>query len=250
VSLAPRIIPCLDVRDGRTVKGTRFVQLVDAGDPVAQAAAYAAQGADEIVYLDISATNEGRATLTERVRAAARVLDVPFTVGGGIRSLEEGGAVLDAGADKFAINSAAVADPALLSRCAMRFGSQCVVLSIDARRAEGGWEVYTAGGRRPAGIDAVGWAREGVERGAGEILLTSMDRDGTREGYDTELLARVAELPVPVIASGGAGSVEHLAAGLEAGADAVLLASLLHFGHLTVGRIKQELAARGIPMRL
>jgi imidazole glycerol-phosphate synthase subunit HisF len=250
VSLARRIIPCLDVRDGRTVKGTRFVQLVDAGDPVAQAAAYAAQGADEIVYLDISATNEGRATLTERVRAAARVLDVPFTVGGGIRSLEEGGAVLDAGADKFAINSAAVADPALLSRCAMRFGSQCVVLSIDARRAEGGWEVYTAGGRRPAGIDAVGWAREGVERGAGEILLTSMDRDGTREGYDTELLARVAELPVPVIASGGAGSVEHLAAGLEAGADAVLLASLLHFGHLTVGRIKQELAARGIPMRL
>jgi cyclase len=247
--LARRIIPCLDVRDGRTVKGTRFVQLVDAGDPVLQAAAYAQQGADEIVYLDISATPEGRATLVGRVRAVAEVLDIPFTVGGGIRSLEEGAAVLDAGADKFAINSAAVADPALIERCALRFGSQCVVVSVDARRSEGGWHAYVAGGRKATGRDAVGWSREAVERGAGEILLTSMDRDGTREGYDLELLEHVAALPVPVIASGGAGGVEHLIDGFRHGADAVLLASVLHFGLMGVMDIKQALARQGIPVR-
>ena len=261
MSLARRIIPCLDVRDGRIVKGTRFVDLVDAGDPVQQAVEYARQGADEIVYLDISATPEGRSTLVDRVRAVARNLDIPFSVGGGIRSLEEGAAVLQAGADKFTINSAAIADPKLIEACAMHFGSQCIVLSIDARRvvsatgtsdsdrASPRWEAYVAGGRKATGLDAIAWAREGVNRGAGEILLTSMDRDGTREGYDLELIAQVACVPVPVIASGGAGSLDHLAEGFTAGADAVLLASLLHFGELSVGEIKASLAQRGIPVR-
>jgi imidazole glycerol-phosphate synthase subunit HisF len=263
MTLARRVIPCLDVRDGRTVKGTRFVNLVDTGDPVEQASEYARQGADEIVYLDISATSEGRSTLVDRVRAVARVLDIPFSVGGGIRSLSEGAAVLEAGADKFTINSAALADPALIEACAMRFGSQCVVLSIDARRATENspvrravshpeslvWEAYVAGGRKATGRDAVAWAREGVDRGAGEILLTSMDRDGTREGYDLELLRQVACLAVPVIASGGAGRLEHLIEGFEAGADAVLLASLLHFGELSVGQIKSALEERGVVVR-
>ena len=239
VSLARRILPCLDVRDGRTVKGINFLDLVDAGDPVEQARAYAEQGADEIVFLDISATPEGRSTLVDRVRAVARSLDIPFSVGGGIRSLPEGGAVLEAGADKFAINSAAVADPGLIERCAQYFGSQCVVVSIDAKRVGDHWEVFVSGGSRPTGKNAITWAREVVERGAGEILLTSMDRDGTQVGYDLELLGEVTNLPVPVIASGGAGSIDHLAAGLEAGADAVLLASLLHFGTLKVGEIKK-----------
>jgi imidazole glycerol-phosphate synthase subunit HisF len=249
VTLARRILPCLDVRDGRTVKGTRFVNLVDAGDPVEQAAEYARQGADELVYLDISATPQGRSTLVDRVRAVAQVLDIPFTVGGGIRSLEEASAVLEAGADKFSVNSAAIADPGLIERCALRFGSQCVVLAIDAKRAGSAWEAYVAGGRTAAGRDAVAWAREGVERGAGEILLTSMDRDGTRQGYDLELLGAIASLPVPVIASGGAGGVEHLVEAFKAGADAVLLASLLHFRDLSVGAIKDALARQGIVVR-
>jgi cyclase len=249
MTLARRILPCLDVRDGRTVKGTRFVDLVDAGDPVEQAAEYARQGADEIVYLDISATPEGRSTLVDRVRAVARRLDIPFTVGGGIRSQEEGAAVLEAGADKFSINSAALSDPRLIESCAERFGSQCVVLAIDARWTGGGWEAYVSGGRKPTGRDAVAWAREGVERGAGEILLTSMDRDGTQQGYDLQLLAAVAGLPVPVIASGGAGRVEHLVQAFEAGADAVLLASLLHFRSLTVDQVKAALAASQIVVR-
>src|SRR5881409_526700 len=209
--LAKRIIPCLDVRDGRVVKGIHFVNLRDAGDPVELAERYDAEGADELVFLDITASHESRDTIVELARRAADNVFIPFTIGGGIRSVEDAQAVLDAGADKVSVNSAAVARPELVSELGDVFGAQCVVLAIDAKRRDGGWEVVVAGGRTPTGRDAVSWAREGVERGAGEILLTSMDRDGTNDGYDLELTGAVARaVGVPVIASGGAGELDHL----------------------------------------
>ncbi len=251
--LARRIIPCLDVKDGRVVKGVGFLDLRDAGDPVELAAAYDAAGADELCFLDISASHEGRRTLLSVVeRVAARVF-IPLTVGGGIGSVEEIRGVLLAGADKVSINSAAVRDPELIRQGARRFGSQCIVLAIDARRTgPGRWEVYTHGGRRPTGLDAVEWARRGVDLGAGEILLTSMDADGTCAGYDLDLTARVSEaVGVPVIASGGAGDLGHLYQVLTEGkADAALAASIFHYGRHTVGEAKAYLAERGVPVRL
>jgi cyclase len=247
-----RVIPCLDVDRGRVVKGTHFVDLRDAGDPVELAARYDREGADELVFLDITATHEDRDTIVDLARRAADQVFIPFTIGGGIRSVEDAQAVLDAGADKVSVNSAAVARPELVDELARVFGSQCVVLAIDARRrpTETAWEVHVAGGRKPTGRDAVSWAREGVERGAGEILLTSMDRDGTNDGYDLELTASVAgAVGVPVIASGGAGELEHLADALRAGADAALCASIFHYGHFRVGEAKAYLAAAGIPVR-
>jgi cyclase len=247
-----RVIPCLDVDAGRVVKGTRFVDIRDAGDPIQLAAFYDEQGADEVVFLDITATHEKRETIVELARRTADDVFVPFTIGGGIRSVEDAQAVLDAGADKVAVNSAAVDRPDLLNELASQFGAQCVVLAIDAKqRAEGGWEVFVAGGRTPTGVDAVGWAREGTERGAGEILLTSMDRDGTKDGYDLPLTSAVAEaVAVPVIASGGAGDLDHLVAGAQAGADAVLAASIFHYGEHTVADAKRRLAEAGVPVRL
>jgi len=249
--LARRVIPCLDVRDGRVVKGVRFENLIDQGDPAEAAARYADEGADEIVFLDIGAAPEARDTDLDWVRRTAERAFVPLTVGGGVRGLDDARRLLRAGADKFAVNSAAVARPELLSDLAGQFGSQCVVLSVDAkRRPAGTWEVVTHGGRNSTGLDALAWIREGVERGAGEILLTSIDADGTRDGYDLPLLrAATASVNVPVIASGGAGSPEHLAAALAAGAAAVLAASIFHQGDWTVAAIKRELAARGFPMR-
>ena len=247
-----RVIPCLDVDAGRVVKGTNFVDIRDAGDPVELAERYDREGADELVFLDITATSDKRGTMVELARRTADNVFIPFTVGGGIRSVEDAQAVLDAGADKVAVNSAAVARPELITEIADVFGAQCVVLAIDAkRRAEGdGWEVFVAGGRAPTGRDAVAWAREGVERGAGEILLTSMDRDGTNAGYDLELTGAVAAaVPVPVIASGGAGTLGHMAEAMEAGADAALVASLFHFGTHSVGEAKDALAGAGVPVR-
>lgn len=248
-----RLIPCLDVDHGRVVKGTEFVNLRDAGDPVTLARSYDAAGADELVFLDITATSDRRETVVDLARRTADDVFVPFTIGGGIRSVQDAQAVLDAGADKVSVNSAALQRPELLSEIADRFGAQCAVLAIDAKRrtSGSGWEAYLAGGRTPTGRDAVQWAVEAVERGAGEILLTSMDRDGTADGYDLELTVAVAEaVSVPVIASGGAGEIEHMVQALEAGADAVLIASLLHYGRFTVGEIKAELAAAGVPVRL
>jgi len=247
-----RVIPCLDVDAGRVVKGTNFVDIRDAGDPVELAERYDATGADELVFLDITATHERRDTLVDLARRTADNVFVPFTIGGGIRSVEDAQAVLDAGADKVSVNSAAVARPELLDELAEVFGAQCVVLAIDAKaRSEGdGWEVFVAGGRTPTGRDAVAWAREGTERGAGEILLTSMDRDGTNAGYDLGLTAAVADATgVPVIASGGAGELDHLVEALRAGADAVLCASIFHYGRYTVGDVKQHLAGAGVPVR-
>ena len=248
-----RVIPCLDVDGGRVVKGTNFVDLRDAGDPVELAERYDAAGADEIVFLDISATHERRETIVELARRTADNVFVPFTIGGGIRSVADAQAVLDAGADKVSVNSAAVARPELLDELAAVFGAQCVVLAIDAKArpaGEGGWEVFVGGGRTPAGRDAVAWAQEGVERGAGEVLLTSMDRDGTTDGYDLALTRAVAEaVGVPVIASGGAGELGHLAQALEAGADAALAASIFHYGQHTVAEAKEHLAAAGIAVR-
>ncbi|HVW17006.1 MAG TPA: imidazole glycerol phosphate synthase subunit HisF [Solirubrobacteraceae bacterium] len=247
-----RVIPCLDVDAGRVVKGTNFVDLRDAGDPVELAERYDAQGADEIVFLDITATHERRETIVELARRTADNVFVPFTIGGGIRTVADAQDVLDAGSDKVSVNSAAVARPELLDELAEVFGSQCVVLAIDARaRPDGaGWEVHVAGGRTPTGRDAVRWAREGVERGAGEILLTSMDRDGTSDGYDLELTAAVSEaVGVPVIASGGAGTLDHLVEALRAGADAALAASIFHYGRHTIGEAHAHLAAAGIPVR-
>jgi cyclase len=246
-----RVIPCMDIDAGRVVKGTRFLDIRDAGDPVELAAFYDAEGADELVFLDITATSDKRETVVELARRAADEVFIPFTIGGGIRSAGDAQEVLDAGADKVSVNSAAVARPELVDELANVFGTQCVVLAIDAKRGEGGWEVYVAGGRTPTGIDAVSWACEGVARGAGEILLTSMDRDGTRDGYDTDLLRAIAsQVDVPVIASGGAGEPQHLVDAFEAGADAVLLASLLHYGHYSVAELKQYLAAAGVPVRV
>jgi cyclase len=249
--LTKRIIPCLDVKDGRVVKGIQFQQLADAGDPVEQAAVYDAQGADEICFLDITASHEGRATLYDVVSRTAEAVFVPLTVGGGVRSVEDVRRLLEAGADKVAINTAAVADPALVRAAAERFGNQAIVVAVDARRGPGGWQVVTHGGRTPTGKDALAWCAEAAELGAGEILLTSMDRDGTRAGYDLELTRAVAErVSVPVIASGGVGTLAHLAEGfIDGRADAVLAASIFHYGEHTVADAKRYLAARGLPIR-
>jgi imidazole glycerol-phosphate synthase subunit HisF len=278
--LAKRIIPCLDVDRGRVVKGIRFVDLVDAGDPVEQARRYDAEGADELVFLDITASAESRDTVLDMARRVADSIFIPFTVGGGIRTIEDMREMLRSGADKVSINTAAIKNPSLITEGARAFGSQAVVVAIDARRRkdEGGrmkdekpesgwqapnssfiphpssfpkWEVYTHGGRRPTGIDAVEWAREVERLGAGEILLTSMDADGTRDGYDIELTRAVAEaVSIPVIASGGAGSLDHLYQALSEGkASAVLAASIFHFGEYTIGQAKQYLHERGLPMR-
>jgi imidazole glycerol-phosphate synthase subunit HisF len=247
-----RVIPCMDVDAGRVVKGTRFLEIRDAGDPVELAAFYDAEGADELVFLDITATSDKRETVVELARRAADEVFIPFTIGGGIRSAGDAQAVLDAGADKVSVNSAALSRPELIGELAEVFGSQCVVLAIDAKRRNGGWDVYVHGGRTPVqGREAVAWASEGVERGAGEILLTSMDRDGTTDGYDLELTRAVSDaVAVPVIASGGAGELDHLSAAIvEGGADAVLCASIFHYGTHTVREAKEHLAASGIPVR-
>jgi cyclase len=240
----------MDVDAGRVVKGTRFLDIRDAGDPVELAAFYDAEGADELVFLDITATSDKRDTVVELARRAADEVFIPFTIGGGIRTAGDAQGVLDAGADKVSVNSAAVQRPELIDELANVFGAQCVVLAIDAKRAEGGWEVYVAGGRTPTGIDTLSWAREGVSRGAGEILLTSMDRDGTKDGYDTELVKTISEaVDVPVIASGGAGEPQDLVDGFAAGADAVLLASIVHYGQYSVAELKHHLAAAGVSVR-
>jgi imidazole glycerol-phosphate synthase subunit HisF len=250
--LLRRVIPCLDVDKGRVVKGVEFVNLRDAGDPVELAVRYQEEGADEIVFLDITASHEKRETAARLARRCADDVFIPFTIGGGVRSVEDAQAVLDAGADKVSVNSAAVARPELLSEMAEVFGSQCVVLAIDARREGDGYGVYVDGGRRPVGRDAIEWARGGVERGAGEILLTSMDRDGTEDGYELELTRAVADaVDVPVIASGGAGSLDHLVDAVErGGADAVLCASIFHYGQHTVREAKERMREAGIPVRL
>jgi cyclase len=249
--LTKRIIPCLDVDRGRVVKGVSFVNLRDAGDPVDLAALYDAEGADELVFLDITASSDDRETMVDVVDRTAERVFIPLTVGGGIRTVEDMRRLLRAGADKVSVNSAAVADPQLIAAGAAEFGSQCIVLAIDAKRAAQGWEVYTHGGRRPTGIDAVAWAARGAELGAGEILLTSMDADGQLTGYDVALTAAVARaVPVPVIASGGAGSLAHLYEGLAEGrADAVLAASIFHYGTFRIREAKAYLAARGLPIR-
>lgn len=251
--LKTRTIPCLDVKDGRTVKGVQFVDLRDAGDPVALAKAYSEQGADEICFLDISASEEGRGTILDVVNRTARNCFTPLTVGGGVRSPDNVIALLRAGADKVGINSAAVADPDLISRCADRVGRQCVVVAIDARQtAPGKWEVFTHGGKRGTGIDAIEYAELACQKGAGEILLTSMDKDGTKSGYDLELTRSVTEkVTIPVIASGGAGTIPHLIDGIQkTGATAVLAASIFHFGEIAISDAKSAMQEAGIPMRL
>lgn len=248
--LAPRIIPCLDVSHGRVVKGIRFQGLRDAGDPAERAALYEAQGADEIVILDVSATPEGRGNQVETVKRVRARLGIPLTVGGGVREVGDAGALLEAGADKVSVNTAAVHQPSLLTEIAERFGRQCTVLAIDAALRDGRFEVLVKGGREGTGIDAVGWARDATERGAGEILLTSWDRDGTRSGYDLDLIRAVRDVvQVPVIASGGAAGADHLREAFDAGADAVLAASIFHDGDLGVGDVKQVLIGQGIPLR-
>jgi imidazole glycerol-phosphate synthase subunit HisF len=251
--LAKRIIPCLDVDNGRVVKGIRFVSLTDAGDPVAQAKRYDLEGADELTFLDITASSDSREIVAGLVRRVADEVFIPFTVGGGLRSVEDIRAILRAGADKITLNTAAVEDPQLISACAETFGSQCVVVAIDARRRDDhdGWEVYTHGGRRRVGRDAIEWAITAEKLGAGEILLTSMDCDGTRAGYDIELTRAVSDaVRIPVIASGGAGNVEHFYDALTAGgASAVLAASLFHFGELSIGELKTYLRSRGLEVR-
>jgi len=250
--LAKRIIPCLDVKDGRVVKGTQFVDLKEAGDPVENAKAYDEQGADEIAFLDITASHEKRKILIDIVRRTAEEIFIPLTVGGGVRNLEDIRRLLKAGADKVSINTAAVKDPSFVQRASIRFGSQCIVIAIDAKRKEQGWEVYTHGGRVSTGIDAVQWAKEMERLGAGEILLTSMDRDGTKEGYDIELTRTISEsVDIPVIASGGVGSLEHLYEGLVLGrASAVLAASIFHYRQYTIGQVKSFLRERGVTVRL
>ena len=252
--LAKRIIPCLDIKDGRVVKGVNFLNLRDAGDPVEQARIYDAARADELVFLDITATHERRDTVRNMVRAVADTVFIPFTVGGGIRTVDDVRTILLAGADKVSINSAAVRRPAFIGEGAKRFGAQCIVVAIDARRSgktPSGWEVYVTGGRTPTGIDALEWAHEAEDRGAGEVLLTSMDTDGTQSGYDIPLTRAVAcHVRIPVIASGGAGTLDHFAEVLTAGsADAALAASLFHYGQLSIGEVKAYLKTRGIPVR-
>lgn len=251
---AKRIIPCLDIAGGRVVKGVNFVNLRDAGDPVAVARAYEAQGADELTFLDITASNDGRDTIVETVRAVARQVFMPLTVGGGIRTLDDIRRILHAGADKVSLNTAAVLRPGLISEASEQFGAQCIVLAIDARRrtdGRPGWDVTTHGGRRPTALEAVAWAQEGVRLGAGEILLTSMDRDGTRDGYDLELTRAISDsVGVPVIASGGVGTLDHFRGGIAEGhADAVLAASVFHFGTFTIPQVKAYLASHGIEVR-
>ena len=257
MGLARRIIPCLDVDNGRVVKGVNFVDIRDAGDPVEIARRYNEAGADEITFLDITASHEARETTVHTVEAIAREVFIPLTVGGGIRSLADIRTMLNAGADKVSMNTAAIREPELVAEASARFGAQCIVVAIDAKRVEDQdgaprWEIFTHGGRRPTGIDAVAWARRMAELGAGEILLTSMDRDGTRDGFDLALTRAVSDaVPVPVIASGGVGNLEHLAEGvLEGGADAVLAASIFHFGEYTIAEAKAHMAARGIEVRL
>ncbi len=249
--IVARVIPCLDVTDGRVVKGTNFVDLRDAGDPVELAARYDAEGADELVFLDITASSDDRQTMVDVVYRTAEQVFIPFTVGGGIRTLEDARRMLRAGADKVSVNTAAVQRPQLIAEIATEFGAQCVVCAVDAKRRVGGFEVYVHGGRTPTGTDAVGWASDAAGLGAGEILLTSMDRDGTREGFDLELTRAVVDaVGVPVIASGGVGTLEHLAEGiLDGGADAVLAASIFHFGEHTVAEAKALLADRGVTVR-
>ena len=257
--LAKRIIPCLDVTGGRVVKGVNFVELRDAGDPVEIAARYNEQGADELTFLDITATSDARGLILPIIEAVASQVFIPLTVGGGVREVSDVRRLLNAGADKVSFNSAAVANPQVISDASDKYGAQCIVVAIDAKRrspedaaARGpGWDVYTHGGRKNTGLDAVAWAREMVARGAGEILLTSMDRDGTRAGFDLELTRAVSDaVPVPVIASGGVGTLDHLADGVQqGGADAVLAASIFHYGEHTVGEAKALMAARGIPVR-
>ncbi len=252
MSVAKRIIPCLDVRDGRVVKGVNFVGLKDAGDPVEAAAEYDRQGADELVFLDITASHEGRGIIEDVVRRTAEQAFMPLTVGGGIREVADVRRMLQAGADKVSVNTAAIQNPALVREAAERFGSQCVVVAVDAkRRSDGGWDVFTHGGRKPTGRDALDWCLEVERLGAGEILLTSMDRDGTQIGYDLDLTRAISEaLAIPVIASGGVGTLEHLWEGLvEGGADAVLAASIFHFGTHSVGEAKRYLASRGVNVR-
>ena len=251
-----RVIPCLDVRDGRVVKGVNFVDLQDAGDPVEQAQAYDRAGADELCFLDISASHEGRGTLLDMVRRTAAVCFMPLTVGGGVRSVEDARALLLAGADKVAVNSAAVSRPELVREIAEKFGSQCVVASVDARaRTEGegfrGWEIYTHGGRKPTGIDAVEHAQRLADLGAGELLVTSMDGDGTKQGYDLELTRAIADaVSVPVVASGGVGTLDHMVEGVTKGhASAVLAASIFHFGEFSIAEVKAHMAAAGVPVR-
>ena len=249
--LGARVIPCLDVDAGRVVKGVNFVGLRDAGDPVELAARYDAEGADELVFLDITASSDARETMVDVVARVAEQVFIPFTVGGGLNHADDVRKMLRAGADKVSFNTRAVANPEIVAQGADEFGSQCIVVAIDARRAQRGWEVYTHGGRKPTGLDAVSWAEEVVALGAGEILLTSMDRDGTKAGYDCDLLRAVGEaVPVPVIASGGVGTLEHLYEGLaDGGASAVLAASIFHFGQYSVAQAKEYLASRGITVR-
>lgn len=250
--LAKRIIPCLDVKDGRVVKGTQFVDLKDAGDPVENAKVYDEQGADEIAFLDITASHEKREILIDIVRRTAEEIFIPLTVGGGVRNLEDIRKLLKAGADKVSINTAAVKDPHFVDRASKRFGSQCIVIAIDAKRKDGGWEVFTHGGRMSTGKDAVLWAKKVEELGAGEILLTSMDRDGTKDGYDIELTRTISEqVGIPIIASGGVGTLEHLYEGLIFGkADAVLAASIFHYREFTMAQVKSYLKEKGVTVRL
>jgi imidazoleglycerol phosphate synthase cyclase subunit len=249
--IATRIIPCLDVRDGRIVKGVQFAELRDMGDPAERAAVYEEQGADEIVMLDVSATPQARKTALETVRRLRRVLRIPLTVGGGVRTLEDAGALLDAGADRVGVNTAAVADPELLTALADRFGRQCVVIAIDAKRAGDSWRVVVRSGTSQTSINAIEWARQSTALGAGEMLLTSVDRDGTRAGYDLDLLcAMTRAVEVPVIASGGASDVQHMLDAIRAGASAVLAASIFHESSMTVREIKESLAQSGVEVRL
>ena len=249
--LAKRIIPCLDIRNGSTVKGINFGNLHNVGDPVALGAKYAAEGADELVYLDISASSEGRQTFTELVSRIAARIDIPFTVGGGIASVDDAGRLLEAGADKITVNSAAVANPSLIDAIAAKYGAQFIVAAIDARMIDGRWVVTTHGGSRPTDRELFSWAAEVADRGAGEILFTSMDHDGTKNGYPCDVFARLAGLPVPIIASGGAGTIRHIADVLTIGhADAALAASIFHYGEILIPTLKQELNKQGINIRL
>lgn len=250
--LAKRIIPCLDVKDGRVVKGVNFVNLIDAGDPVENGKFYDAEGADELTFLDITASSDRRNIILDMVKKVAETVHIPFTVGGGIRTIEDVRLILESGADKVSINTAAVENPSLITEASKRFGSQCIIVAIDAKQNNtGGWTVYLHGGRTITELDAVQWAKKAEELGAGEILLTSMDRDGTKAGYDIKLTRAVSDaVGIPVIASGGVGSIEHMYQGLtEGGADAVLAASIFHFREISIKQVKEELAARAIPIR-